>query len=83
MSNARPVESADIGHTYRGGCLFSTGWWVSIEFLRDVHPTILELASHVHLSQEQTTIELDAWSRNTGLMYGVKVNVEEKTYETA
>lgn len=83
MSNARPVKTGDTGHTYKGGIVFSSGWWVSIEFLRDVHPPMLVLASYVHLSEEQATEELAAWANGTGFTYGVKVNVQERTYETA
>lgn len=60
---------------------FSSGWVISIDLLRQVNPSIIELAGCVHLKPQQVAEELDAWATGIGLPYGVNVNVEDLTYE--
>lgn len=63
------------------GIVFSSGWWVSVEFLRDTHPDMLTLAGQVHLPVEQVADELACWSIGYGLTYGIKVDIDNLEYE--
>jgi hypothetical protein len=63
------------------GPVFSNGWWVSIDVLRDAHPPLVQLAHITGLPIEQVTKELEAWATGIGLPYGVNVDVEKQTYE--
>lgn len=63
------------------GIVFSSGWWVSIDLLRNTHLTMIDLAGCVHLSVAQVAEEMHAWATGIGLPFGVNVNVEAQEYE--
>lgn len=66
------------------GPVFSSGWWVSIDFLRHVTPNVYELASAVHLPVDEMMKELDRWAQGPwGFCYGVTVDIEDRSYKCA
>lgn len=64
---------------YGAGINFSSGWWVSIDLLRS-EPTVEMLAGAVHLTVDEMLEELDRWASGMGLMYGVQVDRDNRSY---